>query len=321
MADSSDIANRTVQHLLDINEGNCSITLESIEAEKDENIKYILTGLLYLHQDNVLMKEELKEKEDARNEYEKQLLEQKQQLIDKSHFLEESRDELATINKELTQFAYITSHDLKAPLRSIHTLANFIEEDLEQKNYKDVIDHISTLKSRVNRMYNLINGILDFSKIGSDKVRFEEIDLDQLAKEVIESINRPEGFTVTVKTKLPTLRGVRVHMVQLFSNLISNGIKYNNKSNGAIEIDYWVEEEGHLFSFKDNGEGIEKQYFEKIFVIFQTLNARDAIESTGIGLSIVKKIVDNLKGSIEVNSVVNEGTEFLVRIPRKSPSL
>ena len=315
MVDSSKIAAIIVQHLMEINEGYCSITLEMISAEKDENFKHILIGLLYVHQDNVLMKEELVEKDKARKEHEQRLLEQREQLFTKSINLEESRNKLEALNEELQQFVYIASHDLKTPLLGIHTLASFIEADLKEENYKRIKEHINALKNRAARMHNLLNGILEYSKIGIDSLVIEEIDLNKTLQELIDLSDRPKNFIVTVKTKLPTIQGVRIHMEQLFGNLISNAIKFNNKQNGTIEIDYCTDAEGHLFSFRDNGVGIEKKYFEKIFIAFQALNVEEDFKSTGIGLAIVKKIIDQLKGSIEVSSVVNKGTQFLVRMP------
>lgn len=315
MMNGSNIAEITVQHLLEINEGNCSITIESIEAVEDENIRYILTGLLFMHQDNVLMREELLEKNAARDLFEKRLLGKRRQLFNKSLNLEESRRKLKAINEELKQFMHIASHDLKTPLLGIYTLASFIEDDLKEENYDEIKEHLDNLKNRVGRIDNLLNGILEYSKIEIDSLLIEEINIDFMLQDLIDYMDLPENFTVIAKTELPIIEGVRFHMEQLFSHFIWNAIKFNNKTSRTIEVDYRSDIEEHVFSFQDNGVGIEEKYFGKIFIAFQTLNPQDDLESTGLGLAIVKKIIDNLKGSIEVNSVINKGTQFIVRIP------
>jgi light-regulated signal transduction histidine kinase (bacteriophytochrome) len=315
MMNGSNIAEITVQHLLEINEGNCSITIESIEAVEDENIRYILTGLLFMHQDNVLMREELLEKNAARDLFEKRLLGKRRQLFNKSLNLEESRRKLKAINEELKQFMHIASHDLKTPLLGIYTLASFIEDDLKEENYDEIKEHLDKLKNRVGRIDNLLNGILEYSKIEIDSLLIEEINIDFMLQDLIDYMDLPENFTVIAKTELPIIEGVRFHMEQLFSHFIWNAIKFNNKTSRTIEVDYRSDIEEHVFSFQDNGVGIEEKYFGKIFIAFQTLNPQDDLESTGLGLAIVKKIIDNLKGSIEVNSVINKGTQFIVRIP------
>jgi light-regulated signal transduction histidine kinase (bacteriophytochrome) len=317
MMNGSNIAEITVQHLLEINEGNCSITIESIEEVEDENIRYILTGLLFMHQDNVLMREELLEKNAARDLFEERLLGKSRQLFNKSLNLEESRRKLKAINEELNQFMHIASHDLKTPLSGIYTLASFIEGDLKEEKYDEINEHLDKLKNRVGRIDNLLNGILEYSKIEIDSLLIEEINIDFMLQDLIDYMDLPENFIVIAKTELPTIEGVRFHMEQLFSHFIWNAIKFNNKTSRTIEIDYRNDNEEHVFSFQDNGVGIEEKYFGKIFIAFQTLNPQDDLESTGLGLAIVKKIIDNLKGSIEVNSVINKGTQFIVRMPLK----
>ncbi|MGK0379455.1 MAG: signal transduction histidine kinase [Patiriisocius sp.] len=186
----SNIAEITVQHLLEINEGNCSITIESIEAVEDENIRYILTGLLFMHQDNVLMREELLEKNAARDLFEKRLLGKRRQLFNKSLNLEESRRKLKAINEELKQFMHIASHDLKTPLLGIYTLASFIEDDLKEENYDEIKEHLDKLKNRVGRIDNLLNGILEYSKIEIDSLLIEEINIDFMLQDLIDYNHR-----------------------------------------------------------------------------------------------------------------------------------
>ncbi len=227
----------------------------------------------------------------------------------------ESERKLLEQNLELEHFAYIVSHDLKAPLRGIDSLANFIEVDLKDNNEDLVFSNLAMLKGRIHRMEDLIEGILDYSKIGMVESRKEEININQLISEIIETQNIPKRFEIKIINSFPTILGIKSQFIQLFSNLISNGIKHNNKDQGLIVLDYWEHDNGHEFSIKDNGPGIPEKYHDKIFMVFQTLEARDINESTGIGLSIVKKIIDKLNGTIRVESSNDKGTKFIIWLP------
>lgn len=230
--------------------------------------------------------------------------------------LEKSNNQLRQINNELQDFAHILSHDLKSPLRGISSLVHFIEEDINNNNMEDLATHIETIKGRVNRMEKLIEGIMDFTKIGMLDSKNELIDLNDLVNAIFKETITDENIVLNIKTKLPIIFNIRVLFVQLFSNLISNSIKYNDKKQGLILVGYKELKGFHKFSIKDNGPGIEKKYHKKIFQAFQTLNSKDVIESTGLGLSIVKKIMTSLEGSIWVKSKMNEGTTFHLKFPK-----
>ncbi len=230
--------------------------------------------------------------------------------------LEKSNRVLKQKNEELQNFAYILSHDLKTPIRGVLTLAEFMQDDIENNQMQEVNSHIEAIKRRVIRMNGLIEGILDFSKIGMLNSKKEGIDLNELMHEVFEDAITKENFVCTIKTTLPTIHNVRILFVQLFSNLISNAVKHNDKEKGIITIDYSTSTNFHEFYVADNGPGIAKSYHEKIFKLFQTLNEDEEIDSTGVGLSIVKKIITVLNGSITLESKINEGTTFYIKIPR-----
>ncbi len=230
--------------------------------------------------------------------------------------LEKSNLVLKQKNEELQNFAYILSHDLKTPIRGVLTLAEFMQEDIENNQMEEVNSHIEDIKRRVIRMNSLIEGILDFSKIGMLKSKKEKIDLNELVHEIFEDAITKENIVCTIKTKLPTIHNVRVLFVQLFYNLISNAVKHNDKEEGSITIDYNASKDFHEFSVADNGPGIAKNYHDKIFKLFQTLNEDDEIDSTGVGLSIVKKIITVLNGTITLESKINTGTTFYIKIPR-----
>lgn len=214
------------------------------------------------------------------------------------------------LENQLKDFAYIVSHDLKAPLRAISQLAGWIAED-----YADILDsngreQLELLLGRVKRMDKLIMGILQYSRAGRKSKRAEKIDLNKLVTDIITSLDPPENITIRVTSPLPVIYGEKVKMEQVFQNLISNAIKYNDKSSGNIEIGCHEEPSHWKFHVTDNGPGIEETYYEKIFKIFQTLEARDRRESTGVGLSVVKNILDSYGEKIWVESKVGQGSSF-----------
>lgn len=212
-------------------------------------------------------------------------------------------------NKELDQFSYIVSHDLKAPLRAINNLAEWISEDLKEVP-EEVSKHITTMRGRVQRMEGMINGILEYSKIGRKKLPIEDVDINLLLKQVIDSLAIPESFKINIQDNLPILRAENILIYQIFSNLLSNAIKYNDKAQGIIDIGFEEDNKNYTFSVKDNGPGIMPEFFDKIFGMFQTIEARDVRESTGIGLALVKKIIDEKDGKIWIVSDGKNGSEF-----------
>jgi PAS domain S-box-containing protein len=230
-------------------------------------------------------------------------------LADSMKLLEKS-------NKELDQFSYIISHDLKAPLRAISNLSLWLKEDLGTSLSEDNNHHLTMLRGRVVRMESLINGVLEYSKIGRTNVSLESVDTFMLIGEVIEMVSPPVNMEIKVSDDLPVIEAPKIMLLQVFSNLISNAIKYNDKEKGLIAIAYEEKENGHEFSITDNGPGIAAEFHEKIFVIFQTLQSRDTFESTGIGLTIVKRILEERGGSIRVESEPGKGSTFIFNWPK-----
>ncbi len=224
--------------------------------------------------------------------------------------------ELENVNQELKDFAYIASHDLKAPLRAIKTLAEWISTDYADKLDADGKEQLKLLQSRVDRMHNLIDGILQYSRVGRVRDKIVDIDLNKLVPEIIDILAPPAHISITAEGELPNIKCEETRITQIFQNLLSNAIKYTDKPQGIIKIACCQEGEFWKFSVADNGPGIEKQHWERIFKIFQTLAPRDEYESTGIGLTVVKKIIELYGGRIWLDSEVGKGTTFFFTLPR-----
>lgn len=231
--------------------------------------------------------------------------------------LKEIERKLKKSNEQLDQFAYIVSHDLKAPLRAIATLSTFIEEDLGSALTGEISETFALLKSRVSRMEALINGILDYSRVGRKTEELELVNMSELLDELLDSILPETKFTVNIQDNFPDVMYSRVQLNQVFQNIISNAVKYHHHDSGVIDVS-WKEIKGfYEFTVKDDGPGIAPAYHEKVFGIFHTLQSRDEIESTGIGLSIVKKIIEEHGGTIHIESEEGKGSSFIFTIPAK----
>jgi len=218
--------------------------------------------------------------------------------------------------KELEQFAYVTSHDLKAPLRGIANLATWLEEDLSDKLTDSTHEQLRLLRDRVQRMNALIEGLLDYSRIGKVAHSRESVDSSELLAEVVDSLSPPDGFIVDVAANMPTLHTDRLHLYQVFSNLLSNSIKHGQGKEGHAGVTVQDRGEYYEFSVTDDGPGIAPEYHDKVFMMFQTLAAKDYGSNTGIGLALVKKLVQEHGGSITVESEEGKGATFRFSWPR-----
>jgi signal transduction histidine kinase len=220
---------------------------------------------------------------------------------------------LASSNRDLDQFAYVASHDLKAPLRAISSLSTWIEEDLGDRTDARIKEHLRLMQTRVHRMEHLIEGILDYARAGRD-LEPEDVDVRQLLDAVREQLTVPPGARIEILPgSWPVLRTARVPLQQVWSNLVSNALKYGVANGGTVQLGYTRPAEPSApwtFWVKDDGPGIEPAYQERIFELFQRLTSRDRIEGAGIGLSIVRKLVDRHGGKVWVESRGAGGATF-----------
>lgn len=222
---------------------------------------------------------------------------------------------LEQTNRELDQFAYVTSHDLKAPLRGIASLADWIEEDLGSAVTPDAHKKLALLRGRVRRMEALIEGILEFSRAGRVLGKPQELDTKKLVTEVVELLSPRTPARVLVGDGLPQFKAERIPLSQVLMNLISNALKYGGE---AAEVSVDAQSTGDFWQFcvRDDGPGIAPAFHERIWGIFQTLQARDKVESTGIGLAIVKKVVEARGGRAWVESEEGRGARFYFTWPK-----
>ena len=224
--------------------------------------------------------------------------------------------QIESISKEFQDFVYITSHDLKAPLRAITALTEWIATDYADKFDDEGKEQLKMLTTRVTRMQNLLDGVLQYSRIGRVKEDPALIDLNQLLPESIKMLNAPAKISITVEGKLPVITSEPARIQQVFEHLLSNAVRFMDKPEGFIKVACAEENGFWKFSVADNGPGISEQHFEKIFRLFQTLQAKDQFESTGVGLTLAKKIVELYGGRIWLTSTVGQGSTFFFTLPK-----
>ncbi|WP_258097427.1 sensor histidine kinase [Marinoscillum pacificum] len=225
--------------------------------------------------------------------------------------------ELKRSNADLDEFAYVASHDLKAPLRVIDNASSWLEEDLDGQLDEESQENLALLRGRVKRMENLLDDLLEYSRVGKTKdQRYDEvINGCDLLNDILFMLNPPEQFSVTADEEFKNMLFHRMPVYQILYNLINNAIKHHHVDNGKISITVSSDKGRKVCKVTDDGPGIEERYFDKIFQVFQTLKPRDQVEGSGMGLSIIKKHVESYKGEVGVNSVLGEGTTFWFTLP------
>jgi PAS domain S-box-containing protein len=232
--------------------------------------------------------------------------------------LKRSLEELERSNRELDDYTYAVSHDLKAPLRTIEAFSNFLLEDYAEKLDETGEDYLKRMSEATVRMKNLIDDLLLISRVGRKHTELKMVDLNDVIKEIkleYESVLKKSQGNI-MSEKLPTLKTYKVWIKQLFSNLINNGLKFNRSPDPKVWLSYEERFNEYVFSVRDNGIGIDNKYHEKIFNIFQRLHNQDEYPGTGAGLTICKKIVDSFGGKIWVESKPGKGSTFYFTHPK-----
>ena len=232
------------------------------------------------------------------------------ELVQLNYQLSRTNATLAARNQELDRFAYVTSHDLKAPLRAIANLAHWITEDLAEDLPPENKHQLELLRGRVDRMESLLDGLLEYSRVGRQNLPIELVNVNELVAAIVKSIDPPSTFKIKIAPNLPTVKTHQLLLKQVFIILINNAIQHHPSPAGLVEITATDLGDHYEFVVTDDGQGIEPQYHEKIYTIFQTLQARDILESTGVGLAIVKKIVETEGGTIRLKSSLGQGATF-----------
>ncbi|PSB53825.1 histidine kinase [filamentous cyanobacterium Phorm 6] len=300
---AGEIENYCVEKRYIRKDGECVWSNLTVSLLRKQNGTQFLMGVV----------EDIRERKQA----EESLRLRAQELTWMANSLAKTSNVLRKRNQELDQFAYVVSHDLKAPLRAIANLSSWIEEDLSDAMTEDTVHQMNLLRGRVHRMEGLIEGLLQYSRVGRIQVASETVKVENLLAEIIDSLAPPSGFEVKVEAGMPTFVTEKLPLQQVFANLISNAIKHNRSESGYVNISVKELETFYEFAVADDGPGIAPQYHDKVFVIFQTLEARDKVENTGIGLSLVKKIVEAQGGSISLESAEGEGATFRFTWPKQ----
>lgn len=239
-----------------------------------------------------------------------------QLLIEHQIELEASNKELVRINKELETFAYVASHDLKSPLRGISQLSSWIEEDFAENKYDSIVEHTRMMRNRILRMEKLLDDLLVFYRAGRVDSSLSVIDVRKIAWELFEIHNNKPGLTLSLGEDLPTITSLNTPFEQVLRNLLSNAIKHHDLEQGVISLTSEdLDENFYAFSVCDDGPGVPEQYHERIFRMFQTLKPRDELEGSGMGLALIKKIVENYGGEISITSR-NRGACFRFTWPK-----
>lgn len=233
--------------------------------------------------------------------------------------MEDQNTELKRVKEELESFIYVASHDLKTPLRAISAMAQFVREDYEDKLDQEALDSLDEIFTRSMRMNKLIEAMLEYHKIGNGNTKVEEINSIDLIKDAIAALNIPENIKIEIadEEKFPKIHFNDISFDQVVTNIIKNAVQHAGiEEGGSIQISYHDAGDFHQFIIQDNGKGIDPEHHERIFLIFQSLDAKDKVKNVGMGLTIANKIIQSNGGTIELNSTPGEGSSFKFTIPK-----
>ena len=217
---------------------------------------------------------------------------------DMEQALERQSDELVRSNRDLEQFAYVASHDLKAPLRAIEVLVQWLNEDLSDHEGGEVQENLGLLRQRTQRLNRLLDDLLEYSRAGRRVGSRTTVDTAELVADIGTLLSPPDGMKVVADSSLPTIDAYHAPLEQVLRNLINNAIKHHPSQTGTVKVSAVDQGNAILFAVEDDGAGIPEEYAEKVFKMFQTLQPRDEREGSGMGLAIVKRIIDWQGGRI-----------------------
>jgi signal transduction histidine kinase len=245
------------------------------------------------------------------------------QLIQKNEKdLTRQNKQLINLNHDLEQFIYAASHDLKTPIRGLSTLIEFMEQDFSEDLSIKSEEYLNLIKKRVSLSYALIDGLMRYGAISRERHIQTNYDLDIFITRLItETEKKHSHVKITIENKFPNFKTNPVWINEIFSNLIDNAIKYNDKETCIIQLGYKDSDDFHTFCIKDNGKGVDKKYHDKIFKLFQTLKNKEESPTAGIGLAIVKKIIMELGGNVWIDSEANQFFTIYFNIPKKDMNL
>jgi PAS domain S-box-containing protein len=234
--------------------------------------------------------------------------------------LERKQAELMRSNKDLEQFAYVASHDLKAPLRAIELLVQWITEGLEGYDKNDVQENLELLGNRTQRLNRLLDDLLAYSRAGRKVGTHRQTDTHALVLDVVQLVNPPDTMSVSIEGQLPIIHTYATPLEQVFRNLISNAIKHHPGPEGRVVVSCEEEGDHYVFAVQDDGEGIPKEYADRVFEMFQTLRSRDRVEGSGMGLAIVNRIVQWQRGRVWFEPARGgRGTVFRFQWKKRQP--
>jgi PAS domain S-box-containing protein len=234
--------------------------------------------------------------------------------------LEAKQAELIRSNKDLEQFAYVASHDLKAPLRAIELLVQWITEGLAGYDTNNVQENLALLGKRTQRLNRLLDDLLAYSRAGRKVGSHRSVDTHALVLDVVQLINAPPTISVSVEGQLPTLKTYPAPLEQVFRNLIGNAVKHHPGPEGRIVVSCRDDGDRYIYTIEDDGEGIPAEYAERVFEMFQTLKSRDQVEGSGMGLAIVNRIVQWQGGRVWFEPAAEgRGTVFKFEWKKQQP--
>ena len=236
-------------------------------------------------------------------------------LTSANSLLKKKTAELEETNAELSQFTYVVSHDLKAPLRAIHSYCDWLTEDLDDKLEPEQQEYITGMQDAVQEAETLIEDLLELSRVGRRSVDVESVDLTEFLSNLTAKVLAEVQVEVEITENMPTIVVSPTILTQVFQNLITNAVMYNKSDKKIIKIGGCESGGNYIVSIADNGIGIDEKYHDRIFQLFQRLHTKEEYEGTGIGLAIVHKAVVHLNWTIGLNSSLNKGSTFSVAFP------